>query len=209
MRPHVSEHLFTEVSALVRRMDINYLYYGMGVRPPALDRERAEAILPDVARFRAQSYRALRTKITQMAGFLKDEGPMGERLPVLVQIPNSFRVMESYEKLLEDLQSSRMELFKVNAKEAEEIFIHRLSEFLAVSSSPTTPPTVVNSNRGGDTVLYAKGYFLSTGTALGVSTPATGALPSGRYSFGILDNGTYRFENIVWTCPATVRLNLP
>jgi hypothetical protein len=133
-------------------------------------------------------------------------------LPVLVRVPDLHSLEASYSGLLQSLRNSNLQLEGIEDPYAEQIFVDRLSEFLAVqSASSVSPPpmTIVNSNRGGDTVIYAKGYFASTGTAFGVSTPATGYLSKARYSFGIMDSGAPRFANIVWSCPATVRLDLP
>jgi len=65
------------------------------------------------------------------------------------------------------------------------------------------------STRSGDTVICSQGYFTSTAVGFGVSTPAAGVLSPGRYSFGIINGGLHDIENILWTCPTTVRLNKP
>ena len=127
----------------------------------------------------------------------------------------------SYRQALGVLERSGFrlkQLHDVNALEAA--FVERLPESTAVAvansyaqiNGPTVlskKTTTVNSNRANDTILYAKGYFLSTGTAFGVSTPATAYLLPSRYSFGIMEPGGPRFENIVWSCPGTVKLRLP
>jgi hypothetical protein len=144
----------------------------------------------------------------QFAASFRDDGPNGDPLPVLVQVPDLHNVNKSYERLLGSLRKSELPLKEVSWESAEETFVDRLSEFLAVESSDLAH-TVVNSNRQGDTVIYAKGYFISTGTAFGISNPAVSYLSAGRYSFGIMDSGNPRFDNIVWTCPTVVRLDLP
>jgi hypothetical protein len=157
----------------------------------------------------------------QYVAILKDDGPDREQLPVIVQVPDLNSIITSYRSLLNALRKSNLTLEKVDSKSSQEIFTERLSEFLVVGSDggpptnqniseeQTTGLTTVNSNRAGDTVLYAKGYFVSTGTAFGISTPAKRLLPRGRYSFGIMEAGGPRFEEILWTCPTAVKLNLP
>ncbi len=118
----------------------------------------------------------------------------------------------SYDSLLNTIVKSGLPLEKVDPDQAEEIFVDRLAEFMAVQLTAPSgggTQTIVDSNRSGDTVLYAKGYFTSTGTAFGVSTPATAYLAPARYSFGIIDAGTIKFDGIVWSCPTRVRLNQP
>jgi hypothetical protein len=207
MRPRVSPELRKEVSSFVRTHDLQRGSRWTWRRsPPGF-----ESVLPDVQHFHSQTTQLELRSVPQYAVSFKDDGPDGELLLVLVQVPDLHSVKASYDLLLETLRKSNLPLEKVTPRDAEEIFVDRLSEFLAVQSISLAPSTatVVNSNRNGDTVIYAKGYFTSTGTALGVSTPAVGYLSSGRYSFGIIDSGNPRFENIVWTCPADVQLNLP
>jgi hypothetical protein len=118
-------------------------------------------------------------------------------------------------RLLSDLQLSHIPVRAVSATEAENIVIDRAAEFIAARSGAgggrgSGGATIVNSNRGGDTIVYCNGYFVSTATAFGVSTPATKAIRKGRYSFGIVQaDGTHRFDRTLWTCPALVRLPLP
>ena len=89
---------------------------------------------------------------------------------------------------------------------AKEALVSRTSEFLCTGSEgqPSGP-------NAGDYVLYAKGFFLSTQTVFGISTPARGYLPPGRYSFGIVDQGMPRFEDFLWEIPTrdAVRVMLP
>jgi len=209
------------VSSVVRFVDVwrndetqslvyDILHYPKGERSSLL--EPFASVVPDCQYFHSQT-RALRQRSArQYAAFFRDDGVDGERLPVLVRVPDLHSIEASYSGLLKSLSNSDLQLEGIEDNYAEQIFVDRLSEFLAVqstSSVPPTPVTIVNSNRGGDTVIYAKGYFASTGTAFGVSTPTKGYLSKGRYSFGIMDSGTPRFANIVWSCPATVRLDLP
>lgn len=138
-------------------------------------------------------------------------------IPVLIKVPDLDELFSSsYHEFLWALERSGLKPAAVSYGDAADVFIDRLSEFIftraadsGISSSP--PVTIVETNRSGDTVLYAKGYFLSTGTAFGISTPATATLQSGRYSFGILESGVPRFENAVWSIPAlgNIHLNLP
>jgi hypothetical protein len=187
----------------------------------ALPEGDLQGIIADSLHYRYQAVQLNRKSEAQYAAMFNDDGPRGEPLPVLVQVPDLSNFVSSYRRFLDELNNSKLRLEKVSPEEADEIFVDRVSEFVAAGkdgeppvslsgySASTTALTVVNSNRSGDTVLYAKGYFLSTGTAFGISTPATGQLSSGRYSFGIMESAGPKFEGIVWTCPATVRLKLP
>jgi hypothetical protein len=105
-------------------------------------------------------------------------------------------------------------LHRTDAAHAKEALIDRTSEFLF--SGREAPPsglnvTEVHTRREGDPVLYAKGFFLSTKTVLGTSTPARGYLPPGRYSFGIVYQGRPRFEDFLWAIPTydRVKVELP
>src|SRR6266478_2714223 len=67
----------------------------------------------------------------QYAAIFQDDGPKAERLPVLVRIPELDNVHPSYGRLLEALSKSDIPLETVSPEEAREIFVDRLSEFLA------------------------------------------------------------------------------
>ena len=132
-----------------------------------------------------------------------------ERIPIPVdQTEDPATVLKQLEKCAELTRTS-------DPDEAVDVFSERFAEFYMQAENP--PPgiinllqgTVVNSNRAGDIVLFAKGFFLSTGAAFGTSTPAVRQIPDGRYSFGILETGMPKFESVVWNCPAIVKLNLP
>jgi hypothetical protein len=118
-------------------------------------------------------------------------------------------------RLLTDLLHSQVPVRAVSANEAENIVVDRAAEFIAARSGAgggrgSGSATIVDSSRVGDTIVYCNGYFVSTATAFGVSTPATKAIPKGRYSFGIVQaDGSHRFDRTLWTCPARVRLPLP
>jgi hypothetical protein len=207
MKPQVSRE-FRKIVAEIVRFPAGQI--GSPWSPPyAPPFNRA---FPDVQHFRSQTTELERRSVPQFAASFRDDSPGDDSLLVLVQVPDLESVEKSYEYLLGLLQKSNFRLEKVDGEEAEEIFVDRLSEFLTMQSIPVSQSaskTIVNSNRAGDTVIYAKGYFVSTGTAFGMSTPAVRYLSPGRYSFGIIDSGNPRFDNIVWSCPATVRLDLP
>jgi hypothetical protein len=145
------------------------------------------------------------------------ESPAERSVDVLVKVPglHSETRGPSYERFLEVLRGGGLRIERVERNIARKTFVKGLAEFLVtrassgVSSGP--PVTVVHSNRRGDTVLYAFGFFLSTGTAFGTSTPALVALPSGRYSFGIMQAAGPRYESFVWGIPSLtpVTVNLP
>jgi hypothetical protein len=222
MKPSVSTKFREVVSNLVRQPNLDALGQTFEATPGR--KVSFGSVLPDVLYFDLQTRVLRRQAEKQYAAIFQDDGPKAERLPVLVRIPELDNVHPSYGRLLEALSKSDIPLETVSPEEAREIFVDRLSEFLAARvavppgpaglppdgaySSSTSALTIVHSNRNGDTVLYALGYFTSTGTAFGISTPARGHL-SGRYSFGIIDSGTHRFDNVIWTCPTTVKLNLP
>jgi hypothetical protein len=170
-----------------------------------------ESVLPDVIHFHYQARELKRRSVSQHAAFFHDGSPNGEELPILVMVPDLDNVETSYYSLVKTLKESNLRVDAVEPNKAEEIFVDRLTEFMSVESWGAAPlmPTTVNSRRGGDTIIYAKGFFTSTGTAFGVSTPASASLVAGRYLFGIVDSGRQRWENILWTCPTTVQLNLP
>ncbi|WKA27501.1 hypothetical protein [Bradyrhizobium roseum] len=139
----------------------------------------------------------------------------GRIITVLLRFLPITEPISKYEGFLTSLNQSGIRPYPISQNDAHEIFVDRLSEFIAtrvdsgVGSSP--PSTFVETNRIGETVLYAKGYFLSTGTVFGTSTPAIASIPSGRYSFGILNSkGQQQFENAVWSIPtqSAIRLNL-
>ena len=200
MPPRVTEQLRSVVSKFVR--DVEQLRIG-----PI--EQRFRALLPDIFHFREQTLGLAQYGLTPRVVIFNDDDDNGTRLPVLLQIPDLSNVAWSYEQALGAFEQSDLEIEEVEPAAARNIFIDRLAEFIVAASASAGAPTTVNSNRHGDTLLYAKGYFTSTGTAFGVSTPAVAQL-SGRYSFGIVDNGKHRFDSVVWTCPnANVRVDLP
>jgi hypothetical protein len=103
------------------------------------------------------------------------------------------------------LRTMGVTLRLVTEGEAKQIFADRVSDFILsrvmATGASTVSDTIVDSRRKGDTVLYAMGYFFSTGLACGTSTPATVQLPPGRYSFGIMNHGVPDFEPVVWSIP--------
>jgi hypothetical protein len=167
---------------------------------------------PDIELFRLLKAELEGANLHYQAAIFHDEDDQVPPLPVLLA-PDPLDLRGSQDSLLSMLEQSDIKTKPVSQSEAESIFVDRASEFLAArltgQGGGASSSTVVNSNRSGDTILYCKGYFVSTATAFGVSTPATNSIPAGRYSFGILDAGSHRFEGVVWTCPANVRLNLP
>jgi hypothetical protein len=139
----------------------------------------------------------------QPAAILRDEDGGAMQLPVLLKLDAP---------LINQLGESGIPLRTVDKDEAEAIMIDRIAEFLAVRSRHSGVAgrtTIVHSRREGDTVLVCKGYFLSTATAFGISTPARGEISPGRYTFGISRGGSRRFDGVIWTCPTIVNLDLP
>ena len=213
MKPIVTTYFREEVE--------NYVAEGFVYRPSTNEfvprgilysGEKFRSVTSDIAHYRRQVKELEFRSMPSLAALFKDEEPGGEEFPILLQVPDFENFAESYSTLEYWLKESQVKVVHVTPLEAESIFVDRMAEFLAVSStagSSTPADTIVRSNRKGDTIVYAKGYFTSTGTAFGISTPANKQLPAGRYSFGIVDSGSHRFENVMWSCPTTVKLNLP
>jgi hypothetical protein len=185
---------------------------------------RAESNIPGFEQIiRAQAERFRERSIRPHVAILYDEDDLEKvnKLEVPIRADELGDLDRSYRRTMGVLERSGIQLKQLHdVGDMETAFVDRLAESTAVLfaetykqiNGPTVvsrSDTIVNSNRSNDTILYAKGYFLSTGTAFGLSTPATAYLLPSRYSFGIMEPGGPRFENIVWSCPATVRLNLP
>ena len=164
--------------------------------------------LPEVMHLREQIRRLMEAGMPQRAGEMTD-AESGSTFLVLVKIEDLRLLKRSWERVHEILSRSKMRSHEVEPKQAGELFAEGLTEFLVAARTGVAGDTIVNSRRRGDTVLYSKGYFLSTGTAFGTSTPARGHLAAGRYSFGIMENGMTRYDPVLWTCPAVVTLNQP
>jgi hypothetical protein len=146
---------------------------------------------------------------------LDPEDPIQRNVDVLIKVPNVRQPAQSYGPFLRSLAAHGMRVKPVDQSIARKTFLRGLAEFFytrANSPAVITPPvTEVHTNRKGDTVLHALGFFLSTGTAFGTSWPAYVALPSGRYSFGIDDGSGPRFETYTWSIPTKgiVKVKLP
>jgi hypothetical protein len=183
------------------------------------------ALAPEFEQFREQlqAFRFL-SRPLKIALF-RDEDDKSATLPVLIA-PNLTNIEDSEDELIDVLKRSGIAIHLAREDVARTTFVDRVSEFLEAQTQAQgstvrgaqqagkgrtpTAATIVNSNRSGDTVLYCKGYFISTASAFGVSTPASSKLSAGRYSFGIVDStGGQVFEGVLWTCPTTVRLNMP
>lgn len=166
------------------------------------------SVSSDIGHYRRQIDELQSNGLPYYVALFKDEG---ETLPVLLQLPDFTRIQSSYMELAAVIRGSNLKVAEVSKAEAQKIFVDRVAEFLMVSGSSTpATPTTVHSKKNGDTILYAKGYFTSTGTAFGVSTPASFALKPGRYSFGVMASGKPKFDPILWTCPhSNVRIKLP
>lgn len=168
-------------------------------------------IAPDLALFHQQAEAFARHGLKQRVAILRDEDEGSEEIPVLLA-PDPTNFDTTYDRLLATLERSGLEVQSTGERDAESIMIDRLAEYLAVrnrSLGPGGTATVVDSRRSGDTILVCKGYFLTTATAFGLSTPAIKTLPSGRYTFGLTTPAGDRFDGVIWTCPTKVRLNLP
>jgi hypothetical protein len=171
-------------------------------------------VVPDLARFNAQSDEFRSRWRKQVAAKFRDDTEKGA-VEVLLA-PDLLDFEQSYDALTEVMRNSGIATEAVDESRAEEIFVDRVAEFLTAYSArgssggggSSSANTIVHTNRHGDSVLYCLGYFVSTATAFGISTPASIKL-KGRYSFGIVDSGVQKFDGIVWTCPAVVGVDLP
>jgi len=182
-----------------------------------------EQIAPDVGYFRAQAEALLQSSIKPYVAVMYDEDDTARThgLDVPIQAEDLANIEASYSRMFNVLERSSVELKRLDDVESLEVaFVDRLAESVATMyahaymqiNGPMVfgqDETIVNSNRTNDTILYAKGYFLSTGTAFGISTPAKAYLLPSRYSFGIVESAGPRFENVLWSCPTTVHLRLP
>jgi hypothetical protein len=201
MKATVKAELRTAVSQAVRTV--------AQFSPSVLDLQGSlnlRGLLPDIRHFQRQM--ALESPPPTVAHLT--DGDDGAHLKVLLRVPDLDNPLLSHEMLRRMLEISRIVLEPVTRDQATEIFIDRMSEYLTVLQmvSTTSGLTDVTSNRTGDTLLYALGYFVSTGTAFGISRASVHLSP-GRYSFGIIDGGTHRFQPTVWSCPTTVHVSLP
>lgn len=149
------------------------------------------------------------------------QAPLGGGWGGLFSGPYDYQL---YKRQAETMREQGASVHEATSSECKRIFIDRLAEFLRTRflSPPPAPPkwpppsepddlTVVETLQHGVKVIYAKGYFISTKTAFGRATPAKRYLPPGRYSFGVLDKQTPRFEHILWDVPSpeAIKLDLP
>jgi hypothetical protein len=200
--PHVSFELKARVEKLVQQTAHD---------PVHVSRWGYSAFVPDVLHFHMQVQALEYIGAPLVAGLFRNSPGEKPTLLVPVRAPDLSNVTRSYDDALTALDQSGVPLEKIRPSEARSALVDRLAEFIAARSA-TVPglDTIVHSNRTGDPVFYCNGYFTSTATAFGTSTPAAGALEGGRYSFGVVDAGTRKFDNTLWTCPnLNVRLPLP
>jgi len=211
MRPKVSDELREAVLKVVREPSAVASARGAFFRTITATEYNFTDVYADVNHFRYQQDTLSGRGVSQYVATFNDDGPNKDSLKVPIRVPDLQNIEKSYGRILDVVSKWNLPLDKIDAKNVEEVFVDRLSEFLAVRQQPnfsSTAITTVHSNRKGDTVLCAKGYFTSTGMGFGVSTPAKGYL-KGRYSFGIVDNGMPRFYPVIWSCPTTATIKLP
>jgi hypothetical protein len=116
---------------------------------------------------------------------------------------------------IEELLRAGLKAFTVSPREAEKYFRERAADFIAVRAAyvaaggPPNPNVTVTTNRAGDTIIYSKGYFYSTQTGFGTSTPASNHLPAGRYDFGILVSKHPHWSGVLWSVPASGSIHVP
>jgi hypothetical protein len=138
-------------------------------------------------------------------------------------VPVKIDNLDNYEEdIIEKLaaidSSDGIQVREIDQTDYEEQFEIRISEFLTKRISSVIDnvnfgqdPTIVDSNRDGDVIIYCKGYFFSTQLAFGLSTPAKKILSPGQYCFGIMDKSGVKFQNLLWSVPSScnVRVDLP
>jgi hypothetical protein len=188
-----------------------------------------DSLSPQIARYSQQAQALDRAGVTPYAAIFIDAENRTARLPTPVVVAEDQLAdpVRFYRETLEILDKAGLPLEPTDPDVLKEAFIDRLAEHLTIADPPLAfgrehqqfPPgrvgvggltlTEVHTNREKDTVLVCDGYFASTATGFGVSTPAVGELTPGRYSFGILDGGQRRFDGVVWSCPRIVTLDLP
>lgn len=135
--------------------------------------------------------------------------------PVRVELTHeenpAYRVVQE----IDELVRAGLRAFTVSPREAEEHFRERAADFIAVRAAyaatggPPNPNVTVTTNRNGDTIIYSKGYFYSTQTGFGTSTPASNHLPAGRYDFGILVSKHPHWNGVLWSVPASGSIHVP
>ncbi|EKY30391.1 hypothetical protein HMPREF0185_00442 [Brevundimonas diminuta 470-4] len=125
------------------------------------------------------------------------------RVPVFTDARNA-----DASAVVRGLERSGIDLITVPQRE----FIHqaalRAAEFATLASRGATAQTIVHTPQPGETVIYCKGYFLSTTAGFGTSTPAKSVIPPGQYCFGIMRPDGPRFQDLVWNCPTNLHLDL-
>jgi hypothetical protein len=164
--------------------------------------------------------RQMASHVSPIVVYLKDHDPVEvareREIPIVAKFSDLTDFHSSIERIFQAASQSGLKADTVSQHEGMEIFGDRLSDFIVsratASGGSAMTDTIIDSNRIGDTVLYAMGYFYSTGTACGRSTPATVKLLPGRYSFGIMNGHIPDFDGTVWAVPTAnghVSLNKP
>jgi hypothetical protein len=112
-------------------------------------------------------------------------------------------------RLLADLERSGISLMSATQPEFIRQAAVRAAEFATLADRARTGITTVHTPQTGETVVFCKGYFLSTAAGFGQSTPAHKAIPPGQYCFGVMRTDGLRFQDLVWDCPTNLHLDLP
>lgn len=208
MRPVISASLLSSVQRLVQ---VGFAEATMSAGGGEIRQSPMAEFQADVAHLKQQLQVFADNGILPRVAKFRDETAREMEIEIPIRVDNLDDVGRASSATYAKLRKGGLTLRSVSPENFEELFVTSLAEFIAAgTSSAVGSLTTVQSNRSGDTVLVAKGYFLSTSEGFGVSTPATAYLTPGRYSFGILKpDGSSEFQPIVWTCPCVVRLNLP
>ncbi len=164
-----------------------------------------------------QQFRDLEARgLSCYGAWFRMEGKDSPEVFVPLKIPELDDWEASYTKAVSNLSASNLRVDQTSADEGKAAFRNRVVETLDVRAAAPASilgtqhnPVTVDTNRTGDLVVYTKGFFLSTETGFGKSTPAKGLLPAGRYDFGVRVNGVSQFSGTLWSVPHAGNIFVP
>lgn len=132
----------------------------------------------------------------------------GKRAGAPVRLP-IFPDQSGEDDLLAILERSGIRIIEASRPD----FIHqaavRAAEFATLADRSHTGTTTVHTPSDNETVVFCKGYFLSTVAGFGQSTPAKNRIPAGQYCFGVMRQGAPRIQDLLWDCPTDLHLDMP
>ena len=129
--------------------------------------------------------------------------------------PSIVEVSQQAERVSYAAQASGLRVRVAATKEAASTFsdivgtiIARRASAKSVSAAPPAEVVTVTTDSDRVEVLFATGYFISTGQGFGFSTPAQRSLPWGAYIFGHRQGGSAQYEDTLWAVPSVDRIHL-